>query len=127
VTSAAPQNLQGNNTGAPSPPSETLRLLQLAVAEEEDDATSKLVDPRSPLPVPDSHHNLLEHQNEHGQDGWMPNPEQQGEVAQQLLEHGVQEGCGEVAAANAFNDQVMPLIHALAMVYFHFELFLFRD
>jgi hypothetical protein len=45
----------------------------------------------------------------------MPNPEQHGEGAQQLLEHGVRGCCGEVVAANinAFNDQVMLLIHAI--------------
>ncbi|KAF8783627.1 hypothetical protein HU200_000452 [Digitaria exilis] len=46
------QNSQGNNREASNPPSETLRLLHLAVAEEEDDATSKLTAPRSPLQVP---------------------------------------------------------------------------
>uniref|UniRef100_A0A0E0PPY5 Transcription factor VOZ1 n=1 Tax=Oryza rufipogon TaxID=4529 RepID=A0A0E0PPY5_ORYRU len=51
---------QGNNREASDPPSETLRLLQLAGAEEEDDATSKLVMPRSPMPMQSSHegHNL---------------------------------------------------------------------
>ncbi|TVU20602.1 hypothetical protein EJB05_36816, partial [Eragrostis curvula] len=108
-------NSQGNNTGVPDPPSETLRLLQLAVAEEEDDATSKLADPRSPLPVPESHQNLYEHG--HGQDGWMRNAEQQGEGAQQSLEHGVQEGCGEVAAVtNAmFSDQMYFIDHELSI------------
>jgi hypothetical protein len=45
----------------------------------------------------------------------MPNPEQHGEGAQQLLEHGVQGGCSEVVAANinAFNDQVMLLLLAI--------------
>jgi hypothetical protein len=45
----------------------------------------------------------------------MPNLEQHGEGEQQLLEHGVQGGCGEVVAANinAFNDQVMLMIHAI--------------
>lgn len=105
----APQGSQGNHTGAPGPPSETLRLLQLAVAEEEDDATSKLADPRSPLPVPDSNQNIYEHQHGHGQDTWMSNPEQQGESAQQSLEHGMQGSCGEVAAANAVFDQVFDI------------------
>jgi hypothetical protein len=45
----------------------------------------------------------------------MPNPEQHGEGAQQLLEHGVQGGCSEVVAANinAFNDHVMLLLLAI--------------
>ncbi|KAK3135083.1 hypothetical protein QOZ80_5BG0414370 [Eleusine coracana subsp. coracana] len=106
------QGSQGNNTGARDPPSETLRLLQLAVAEEEDDATSKLADPRSPLPVPDSHQNVFEHQ--HGHNAWMPNPEQQGGGAQQL-EHGVQGGCGEVSAANAMFDQMYYIDHELSI------------
>ncbi|GJM89075.1 hypothetical protein PR202_ga05671 [Eleusine coracana subsp. coracana] len=109
----APQGSQANNKGARDPPSETLRLLQLAVAEEEDDATSKLADPRSPLPVPDSHQNVFEHQ--HGQNAWMPNPEQQGGGAQQSLEHGVQGGCGEVSAANAMFDQMYYIDHELSI------------
>uniref|UniRef100_A0A0D9WIN1 Transcription factor VOZ1 n=1 Tax=Leersia perrieri TaxID=77586 RepID=A0A0D9WIN1_9ORYZ len=49
---------QGNNREASDPPSETLRLLHLAGVDEEDDATSKLVMPRSPLPMPESHGHL---------------------------------------------------------------------
>jgi hypothetical protein len=44
---------QGNNREMSDPPSETLRMLQLAAAkEEEDDATSKLVDQLPPLVTP---------------------------------------------------------------------------
>ncbi|WVZ99253.1 hypothetical protein U9M48_044581 [Paspalum notatum var. saurae] len=105
------QNSQGNNRGIPDPPSETLRLLQLAVAEEEeDDATSKLVASRSPLQVPASHQS-----HEHGQDRQMANADHQcGAVTrdptqgQTSLGQGVEGDCGEVAAvANAmFNDQM---------------------
>ncbi|KAL5203341.1 hypothetical protein ABZP36_014293 [Zizania latifolia] len=66
---------QGNNREASDPPSETLRLLHLAVAEEEDDATSKLVMPRSPLRTPSPHHS-----HGHGQGGHNLNPELQGEA-----------------------------------------------
>ncbi|OEL13206.1 Transcription factor VOZ1 [Dichanthelium oligosanthes] len=103
------QNSQGNNREAADPPSETLRLLQLAVAEEEDDATSKFTVPRSPLQVPAFHQN---HEQGHEQDVRMPNLEQQCEAvaggaapSQQSLGQG---DCGEVSAvANAmFNDQM---------------------
>ncbi|KAF0925213.1 hypothetical protein E2562_015625 [Oryza meyeriana var. granulata] len=71
------QNLQsqGNNREASDPPSETLRLLQLAGAEEEDDATSKLVMPRSPLPMPSSHES-----HGHVQAGHNLSPVLQGEA-----------------------------------------------
>jgi len=109
----AAQNSQGNNREASDPPSETLRLLQLAVADEEDDATSRLTVPRSPLQVPAFHQNQGQG---HGQEAQMPNLNQQCEVvaggaapSQQLLDQGVQGDCGEVAAiANAmFNEQVL--------------------
>ncbi|CAN6332404.1 unnamed protein product, partial [Urochloa humidicola] len=93
------QNSQGNNREASDPPSETLRLLQLAVAEEEDDATSKLTVPRSPLQVPAFNQN-----QGHGQGVQMPNLSQQCEAvagdaapSQQSLRQGVQGDCGEVA------------------------------
>ncbi|CAN6337082.1 unnamed protein product [Urochloa humidicola] len=106
------QNSEGNNREASDPPSETLRLLQLAVAEEEDDATSKLSVPRSPLQAPAFHQNQV---HGHGQDVQMPNLNQQGEAvaggaapSQQSLGQGVQGDCGEAAAvANAmFNNQM---------------------
>jgi len=106
------QNSQGNNKEASDPPSETLRLLQLAVAEEEDDATSRLTVPRSPLQVQDIHQNQGQG---HGQDVQMPNLNQRCEVvaggaapSQQSPGQGLQGDCGEVAAvANAmFNEEV---------------------
>lgn len=119
------QNSQGNNREASDPPSETLRLLQLAVAEEEDDATSKLAVPRSPQQVPAFHQNQG---HGHGQDVQMPNLGQQGEAVaggaaplQQPLGQGVQGDCGEVAAvANAmfndqFNDQMYYIDHELSI------------
>lgn len=103
------QNSQGNNREASNPPSETLRLLHLAVAEEEDDATSKLTVPRSPLQVPAFHQN-----QGHGQGVQMPNLDQQCEAVaggappSQQSDQGVQGDCGQVAAvADAmFSDQV---------------------
>ncbi|KAM0924984.1 hypothetical protein ACQ4PT_004523 [Festuca glaucescens] len=100
------QNSQGNSQGAADPPSETLRLLQLAI-EEEDDATSKLAIPRS---------SRLSHGL--GQDDQNLNAELQvqGEnvaggapVTQQSLGHEIMgDYGGEVAdVANAlFNDQM---------------------
>ncbi|XP_051209839.1 transcription factor VOZ1 [Lolium perenne] len=100
------QNSLGNSQGAADPPSETLRLLQLAI-EEEDDATSKLAIPRS---------SRLSHGL--GQDDQNLNAELQvqGEnvaggapVTQQSLGHEVMgDYSGEVAdVANAlFNDQM---------------------
>lgn len=107
----AAQDSQGNNRQASDPPSETLRLLQLAVTEEEDDATSKLLVPQSLQQVPP-----CEQSHAHGQDSRMANPGQQREAvdgstapAQHSLGQGVEGDCGEVAAvANAmFNDQVL--------------------
>ncbi|XP_062231887.1 transcription factor VOZ1-like [Phragmites australis] len=118
------QNSQGGNREASDPPSETLRLLQLALTEEEDDATSKLVVPRSPLQVPASHQS---HEHEHGQDGRMPYPDQQCDAvaggaapAQRSLTQGAQGDCGEVAAvADAmFNDQMYYIDHELSIDYF---------
>jgi hypothetical protein len=113
---AAAQNSQGNNREASDLPSETLRLLQLAVAEEEDDATSNLAVPRSPQLVPPFHQNQG---HGHGQDIQMPNLDQQGDAvaggsapSQQPLGQGVQGDSGEVAAVadamfnDQFNDQV---------------------
>ncbi|XP_006654646.1 transcription factor VOZ1-like [Oryza brachyantha] len=71
---------QGNKREASDPPSETLRLLQLAGAEEEDDATSKLVMPRSPLPMPASSHEG----HGHGQAGHNLNPVLQGGTAEMV-------------------------------------------
>jgi hypothetical protein len=115
------QNSQGNNREASDPPSETLRLLQLAVAEEEDDATSRLAVPRSPLQAPAFHQNQGQG---HGQEVQMPNLNQQCEVvaggaapSQQSLGQGVQGDCGEVAAvANAmFNEQMYYIDHELSI------------
>ncbi|XP_062180747.1 transcription factor VOZ1-like [Phragmites australis] len=101
-------SLQGNNREFSDPPSETLRLLQLAMAEEDDDATSKLAVPRSPLPMLASHQS-----HEHGQNGRMPDPDQQCEA----VAGGAQGDCGEVAAvANAmFNDQMYYIDHELSI------------
>lgn len=107
----AAQNSQGNNREASDPPSDTLRLLQLVVPEEEDDATSKLLVPQSAQQAPSPHQS-----HDHGQDSRMANTDQQCEAmdggtapAQHSLGQGVEAGCGEVAAvANAmFNDQVV--------------------
>ncbi|RLM99902.1 transcription factor VOZ1-like [Panicum miliaceum] len=114
-------NSQGNNREASDPPSETLRLLQLAVAEEEDDATSRLAVPRSPLQAPAFHQNQGQG---HGQEVQMPNLNQQCEVvaggaapSQQSLGQGVQGDRGEVAAvANAmFNEQMYYIDHELSI------------
>lgn len=95
---AALQNSLGNNQGAADPPSETLRLLQLAI-EEEDDATSKLAQPMQPSRQ-DGHQNLNPGLQVHGGtvDGG-------ADASQQSMGHGMQ---GEVAdVANAlFSDQV---------------------
>ncbi|KAL6620537.1 hypothetical protein ACP70R_035676 [Stipagrostis hirtigluma subsp. patula] len=110
---------QGNNREASDPLSETLRLLQLPLAEEEDDATSKLVVPRSPLAEPEPHQS-----HEHGQDVRTPNTQQQGEAvagvsaaAQEYLSQEVHGDCGEVAAvANAmFNDQMYFIDHEISI------------
>ncbi|CAM0954592.1 unnamed protein product [Alopecurus aequalis] len=84
-------SLQGNSQGAADPSSETLRLLQLAI-EEEDDATSRLAAPRSPLPVQPSR---LSHGP--GQDHQNLNPELQvqGEVSPG---HGMLGDCGAEVA-----------------------------
>lgn len=107
------QNSQGNNREASNPPSETLRLLHLAVAEEEDDATSKLTVPRSPLQVSAFHQNQGPGQG-NGQGVQMPNLDQQREAVaggtppSHQTDQGVQGDCGQVAAvADAmFSDQV---------------------
>nr|AAU89121.1 expressed protein DH12 [Zea mays] len=97
------QNSQGNNREASDPPSDTLRLLQLAVPEEEDDASSKLLVPPS------------RQTHEHGQDSRMANTDQQCEAidggtapAQHSLGQGVDGDCGEVSSvANAmFNHRM---------------------
>lgn len=107
----AAQNSQGNNREASDPPSDTLRLLQLVVPEEEDDATSKHLVPQSTQQAPPSHQS-----HEHGHDSRMANTDQQCEAmdggtapAQHSLGQGVEGDCGEVTAvANAmFNDQVV--------------------
>lgn len=118
------QNSQGNNREASDPPLETLRLLQLAVAEE-DDATSKLVIPQSTLPMPPSHES-----HGHGQDSQNLNPELQvqGEAVvggttmlQQSLGQEMQGDCGgEVGsvASAMFHEQVSHLMSAFSMIEF---------
>ncbi|KAL6838553.1 hypothetical protein ACP4OV_031609 [Aristida adscensionis] len=114
------QNSQGNGREASDPLSETLRLLQLPVAEEEDDVTSKLAVPRSPLPEPAPHQS-----HGHGQGGRSSDPQQLGEAvaggaaaaAQESPSQGVHGGCGEVAdLANAmFNDQMYYIGHEISI------------
>jgi hypothetical protein len=105
LSPGALQNSQGNSQGAADPSSETLRLLKLAI-EEEDDATSKLAIPRS---------SRLSHGL--GQEDQNLNAELQlqGEdVTQQSLGHEMLgDYGGEVAdVANAlFNDQVLRLMY----------------
>lgn len=115
----AAQNSQGNNREASDPPSDTLRLLQLAVPEEEDDASSKLLVPPS------------RQTHEHGQDSRMANTDQQCEAidggtapAQHSLGQGVDGDCGEVSSvANAmFNHRVVFLFSNIVL-----ETVLFSD
>lgn len=115
------QNSQGNNRAVSDPPSETLRMLQLAV-EEEDDATSKLMIPRLPLVMQPSRqsHGL-------GQNDQNLNPDLQvqgspvagGATApQQSLGQGMQGDCaGEVSdVANAlFHEQMYYIDHELSI------------
>lgn len=105
------QNSLGNNQGAADPPSETLRLLQLAI-EEEDDATSKLAQPMQPSGQ-DDHHNLNPGLQVHGEtvDGG-------ANASQQSVGHGMQGDCGgEVTdVANAlFSDQTYYIDHELSI------------
>ncbi|KAF6996836.1 hypothetical protein CFC21_013129 [Triticum aestivum] len=101
------QNSLGNNQGAADPPSETLRLLQLAI-DEEDDATSKLAQPMQPSRQ-DGHQNLNPGLQVHGGtvDGG-------ADASQQSMGHGMQ---GEVAdVANAlFSDQMYYIDHELSI------------
>ncbi|KAG8077946.1 hypothetical protein GUJ93_ZPchr0007g3077 [Zizania palustris] len=55
VPSPASSLQQGNNRELSDPPSETLRMLQLAASEEEDDATSKLVEQQHSQPANQAH------------------------------------------------------------------------
>ncbi|KAE8768185.1 Pantothenate kinase 2 [Hordeum vulgare] len=98
----ASQNSLGNNQGVADPPSETLRLLQLAI-EEEDDATSKLAQPMQPSRQED-HSNLNPGLQVH-----VGNVAGGAQASQQSLGHGMQGDCGgEVTdVANAlFSNQI---------------------
>ncbi|XP_040379820.1 transcription factor VOZ1 [Oryza brachyantha] len=109
VPSPASSLQQGNNRELSDPPSETLRLLQLAAAEEEDDATSKLVEQQHPQSTNQAHGHV-----QGGQD-MKPEPREEAvaspadlTVPQSPSQGVIASGGGMLApaAAAVFHDQM---------------------